>query len=79
MSRVLDVLARHNLTLNGENYIFAAPVIEFVRFRLTTNGLNPLHSNVEAILCLPKPSCPTQLSSFLGMTAFLPMLPSQLL
>lgn len=43
LSRVLDVLARHNLTLNGEKCIFAVPVIEFVGFRLTTDGLGPLH------------------------------------
>ncbi|KAI3359428.1 hypothetical protein L3Q82_002935 [Scortum barcoo] len=70
LSRVLDVLAHHNLTLNGEKCVFAAPVIEFVGFRLSTSGLSPLHSNVDAILRLPEPSCPTQLSSFLGMTAF---------
>ncbi|XP_057713151.1 uncharacterized protein K02A2.6-like [Corythoichthys intestinalis] len=70
LSRVLEVLTRHNLTLNGEKCIFSAPVIEFVGFRLNADGLSPLHSNVEAILSLPEPSCPAQLSSFLGMTAF---------
>ncbi|KAF3835719.1 hypothetical protein F7725_028277 [Dissostichus mawsoni] len=43
---------------------------EFVGFRLTADGLSPLHSNVEAVLRLPEPSCPAQISSFLGMTAY---------
>ncbi|KAI3367271.1 hypothetical protein L3Q82_008317 [Scortum barcoo] len=68
LSRVLDVLTHHNLTLNGEKCIFAAPVIEIVGFCLSTSGLSPLHSNVDAILCLPEPTA--QLSSFLGMTTF---------
>ncbi|XP_019737023.1 uncharacterized protein K02A2.6-like [Hippocampus comes] len=70
LTRVLEVLSHHNLTLNGEKCIFSAPVIEFVGFRLNADGLSPLHSNVEAILRLPEPTCPAQLSSFLGMTAF---------
>lgn len=70
LSRVLDILASHNITLNGEKCIFAVPVIEFVGFRLTAAGLSPLHSNADAILCLPEHSCPARLSSFLGMTAF---------
>ncbi|KAJ8346671.1 hypothetical protein SKAU_G00280720 [Synaphobranchus kaupii] len=70
LARVLDVLASHNLTLNGEKCIFAVPAIEFVGFRVTADGLSPLHSNVEAVLNLPEPSCPAQLASFLGMTAY---------
>lgn len=68
--RVFDMLTRHNLTLNGEKCIFAAPVIEFVGFRLTADGLGPLHWNTDAMLRLPEPFCPAQLSSFLGMTAY---------
>ncbi|KAF3854231.1 hypothetical protein F7725_022286 [Dissostichus mawsoni] len=50
---------------------------DFVGFRLTADGLSPLHSNVEAVLRLPEPSCPAQISSFLGMTAYyLRFLPS---
>lgn len=70
LTKVLDVLARRNLTLNGEKCIFATPVIEFVGFRLAADGLSLLHSNVDAVLRLPEPFCPAQLSSFLGMTVF---------
>lgn len=39
-------------------------------FRLTSAGLSPLHSNVDAVQRLPMPSCSAQLASFLGMTAY---------
>lgn len=68
LAKVLDVLVCHNLTLKEEKHTFAASVIKFVGFRLAAGGLSPLHSNVDAVLCLPEPSM--QLSLFLGMTAF---------
>lgn len=56
LAKVLDVLASHNLTLNGEKCIFSAQAIEFVGFRLSAEGLRPLHSNVDAVLRLPEPA-----------------------
>lgn len=61
LSRVLETLNHHSLTLNGEKCIFAASAIEFVGFRLTSDRLSPLHSNVEAVLRVPEPSCPAHL------------------
>lgn len=46
------------------------PKVEFVGFRLTPEGLRPLHSNVEAIQRLPMLSSPVQIASFLEMTAY---------
>lgn len=65
------MLARRNLKLKGEKCIFAIPFIEFLGFRLMTAGLSPLHFNFDAVLRLPEPSCPAQLSSFLGIQSFL--------
>ena len=70
LTQVLDTLASHNLTLNDEKCIFSAPEVEFVGFRLTSDGLSPLQSNIEAIQRLPMPASPAQLASFLGMTAY---------
>ena len=70
LTQVLDTLASHALTLNGEKCIFSASEVEFVGFRLTPEGLSPLHSNVEAIQRLPMPSSPAHIASFLGMTAY---------
>ena len=70
LSRVLGILSSHNLTVNEEKCNFAASAIEFVGFRLTSDSLSPLQSDVDAVLRLPEPPCPAQLSSFLGMTAY---------
>ena len=70
LTQVLDTLVSHALTLNGEKCIFSASEVEFVGFRLSPEGLSPLHSNVEAIQRLPMPSSPAQIASFLGMTAY---------
>jgi len=59
-----------NLTLNGEKCVFSVTAVEFVGFRLTAEGLSALHSNVDAVQHLPEPSCPAQVTSFLGMTAY---------
>ena len=70
LHRVFSALAKHHLTLNGEKCVFAAPAIEFVGFRLSADGIYPLHSNTEAIHHVPESTSATQLASFLGMTAF---------
>ncbi|KAM9343933.1 trace amine-associated receptor 1-like [Pholidichthys leucotaenia] len=70
LERVLTILQRHGVTLNGEKCIFAADTVEFVGFWLTGRGLPPLHSNVEAVLRIPDPSTPAQILSFLGMVNF---------
>ncbi|KAJ8332549.1 hypothetical protein SKAU_G00423380 [Synaphobranchus kaupii] len=70
LHQVLSVLAKHNLTLNEEKCVFSVAAVEFVGFRLTAEGLSPLHSNVDAVQRLPEPTCPAQVASFLGMTAY---------
>ncbi|KAJ8353420.1 hypothetical protein SKAU_G00209870 [Synaphobranchus kaupii] len=70
LHQVLSVLAKHNLTPNEEKYVYSVAAIEFVGFRLTAEGLSPLHSNVDAVQRLPEPTCPAQVASFLGMTAY---------
>ena len=70
LRQVLGVLASHNLRLNGDKCVFAASEIEYLGFRVSAKGLQPLQCNVEAVLRLPEPSCPAQVASFLGMTAY---------
>ncbi|KAJ8356569.1 hypothetical protein SKAU_G00193630 [Synaphobranchus kaupii] len=45
LHQVLSVLAKHNLTLNEEKCVFSVAAVEFLGFRLTAEGLSPLHSN----------------------------------
>ncbi|XP_062373903.1 uncharacterized protein K02A2.6-like [Sardina pilchardus] len=70
LHRVFKALAEHHLTLNGDKCVFGASVIEYVGFRLSAEGISPLHSNTEAIQRVPEPTSPAQVASFLGMTAY---------
>lgn len=70
LQSVFEALAKHGLTLNGSKCVFAAPAIEYVGFRLFTEGIYPLQSNVEAILSVLEPTSAAQLASFLGVTGY---------
>ncbi len=70
LSRVFAALAKHKLTLNAEKCVFSAPIIEYVGFRLSADGVTPLQSNVDAILAIPEPSSAVPFASFLGMTGY---------
>ncbi|ROL43342.1 Transposon Tf2-6 polyprotein [Anabarilius grahami] len=70
LSRVASALIAHNLTLNGEKFTFAASAIDFVGYRLTSRGIDPLQSNIEAIDRIPEPTSTSQVASFLGMMAY---------
>ncbi len=70
LRRVFTALSRHNLTSNTEKCVFAVPAIDFVGLRVSSSGITPLQSNLEAILNLPVPTSAGQLASFLGMTAY---------
>ncbi len=63
-------LSQHNLTLNMEKCLFAVPEVDFVGFHVSSEGLSPLHSNIEAIHQVPEPSSAAQVASFLGMTTY---------
>ncbi|KAL0158734.1 hypothetical protein M9458_046810, partial [Cirrhinus mrigala] len=62
LNKVFDTLAKHSLTLNAEKCLFAVPVIEFVGFKLSKQGISPLQSNVEAIQSIPEPTSPAQVA-----------------
>lgn len=64
---VLDAFSSHNLTLNGEKCIFATSDIEFVGFRLISDGQSPLHPNVDVVLHLPEPPTLRRFHNFSGL------------
>ena len=70
LRRVFGALTTHHLTLNTEKCIFSVPAVDFIGFHISADGIAPLSSNVEAILRIPEPTSATQVSSFLGMTAY---------
>ncbi|KAJ8342723.1 hypothetical protein SKAU_G00326510 [Synaphobranchus kaupii] len=61
---------QHNVTLNAEKCVFGAEEVEFLGFRLSRAGITLIMSHTEAILSLPDPRSPSQLSSFLGMATY---------
>ena len=50
--------------------MFGVKEVEFLGFRLSKEGITPIVSHTEAILSLPDPQSPSQLSSFLGMATY---------
>ncbi|KAJ8014581.1 hypothetical protein DPEC_G00017120 [Dallia pectoralis] len=70
LEQVFESLSRHHVTLNTEKCTFSAPATDFVKFRVSADGISPLQSNVAAISAVPNPTTASQLASFLGMTAY---------
>lgn len=70
LKKILDTLAKHKLTLHGDKCLFAIPVIEFVGFKLSEQGISLLQSNTDATESIPEPTMPAQVASFLGMTGY---------
>ena len=56
--------------MNAEKCMFGVEEVVFLGFRLSKEGIAPIMSHTEAILSLPDPQTPSQLSSFLGMAAY---------
>jgi hypothetical protein len=59
-----------DLVINFEKCDFAKPSINFLAYLVSSAGALPLHSNVEAILSHPRPTCVKELQAFLGLVNF---------
>ncbi|KAJ8342697.1 hypothetical protein SKAU_G00326250 [Synaphobranchus kaupii] len=70
LEQVFQRFRQHNITLNAEKCVFGAEEVEFLGFRLSRAGITLIMSHTEAILSLPDPRSPSQLSSFLGMATY---------
>ncbi len=70
LEQVFQRFEQHGVTLNSEKCMFGVEEVEFLGFRLSEKGIAPIMSHTEAILSLPDPQSPSQLSSFLGMAAY---------
>ncbi|RXM37131.1 Transposon Tf2-9 polyprotein, partial [Acipenser ruthenus] len=70
LAQVLQHFQEYNLTLNEDKCKFQDQEIDFVGYQISSQGVKPLNSNIEAILQLPDPQNVLQLSSFLGMTNY---------
>ena len=70
LQEVMTRLKKHNLTLNKDKCTFAAREIDFLGYRVSAEGVMPMHDNVEAIRKLKAPTNTKELSSFLGSTNY---------
>uniref|UniRef100_A0A3B3IH14 Gypsy retrotransposon integrase-like protein 1 n=2 Tax=Oryzias latipes TaxID=8090 RepID=A0A3B3IH14_ORYLA len=70
LAQVFQRFEQHGVKLNAGKCVFGVTEVEFLGFRLSQAGIAPIMSHTEAILSLPDPQSPAQLSSFLGMAAY---------
>ncbi|KAJ8722994.1 hypothetical protein PYW07_004174 [Mythimna separata] len=67
---VFQRLNEYGITINLEKCTFKATSIEFLGYEVSTLGIRPLETKVQAILDYPKPENVSQLRTFLGMVNF---------
>lgn len=63
-------LSEHGLIINPTKCNFGVSELKFLGYLVTTNGLSPLPTKVEAIRDYPQPTTKKQLRRFLGMISF---------
>ncbi|GBL79678.1 Uncharacterized protein K02A2.6, partial [Araneus ventricosus] len=63
-------LREYGLCINVEKYQFGQSTIEFLGFKLSENGIEPLPDHVNCILEFPQPTTLTQLRRYLGIFNF---------
>eukprot|EP00118_Oscarella_pearsei_P020264 m.218920 g.218920 ORF g.218920 m.218920 type:complete len:1393 (+) comp39915_c0_seq7:688-4866(+) len=70
LAEVLRRLERVHLTVNEEKCEFGARRVEFMGYGISSDGVSPLRSPVEAIVSVPPPTTVKELKSFLGVTNY---------
>ena len=60
----------HNVTINVEKTTLCAREVEFVGHRVSSDGVRPLSSSIEAVAGLPPPHDASELRRFLGAANF---------
>jgi hypothetical protein len=67
---VLKKLDEMNLTVSPQKMVIGQPSVKFNGHLLSKDGVQPLQSNVAAILDMPKPSNPKEMQTLLGMCGY---------
>ncbi|XP_058246936.1 uncharacterized protein LOC131353883 [Hemibagrus wyckioides] len=67
---VLDCLRRHRLYLKLKKYEFHHPIIQFLGYVISTEGIQMDQSKVEAVRSWPQPHTIKDLQRFLGFANF---------
>ena len=78
LGKVLGVLEKYNLRLKKEKCVFNAPSVDYLGYRISALGLQPLPKKIIAIQEAPAPSNGQELRAFLGLVNYYGRFISQL-
>ena len=67
---ILERLAKHGILINPTKSEFGKSQIEYLGHKVTSTGISPLPSKVEAIANFPRPTTQNQLRRYLGVLNF---------
>ena len=70
LDSVLRRLQENGLTVRGSKCKFGQPQVEYLGHLISSKGILPRRSHIEAVRNAPQPSTKEQLMSFLGLTEF---------
>ena len=70
LEKLLQRLQQRGLTLNGEKCKFKMPQLEFMGYLLSTRGIGPTESKVEAVVNAREPESVAEVRSFMGLVNF---------
>ena len=70
LGKVLGVLEKYNLRLKKEKCVFNVPSVDYLGYRISALGLQPLPKKIIAIQEAPAPSNGQELRAFLGLVNY---------
>ena len=70
LRQVFQLLSDHGIVINPQKCEFAVSSLNFLGHRVSSAGIAPLDSNVDAIQRYPQPTTTSQLRRFLGLVNF---------
>ena len=70
LEKLLERLQQRGLTLNSAKCKFKMPQLEFMGYLLSTRGIGPTESKVEAVVNAREPESVAEVRSFMGLVNF---------
>lgn len=71
LTALLERLEEHDVLLNKEKCLFNVETLEFLGHELSTKGVRPTESRIEAIQKFREPQNTAELRSFLGLVGYM--------
>ena len=71
LDKLLERLQQRGLTLNPEKCKFRMTQLEFMEYLLSTRGIGPTESKVEAVVNAREPESAAEVRSFMGLVKFI--------